>query len=70
MKPLNVEVVDIKYRRPGLSKVDFVAQYPEFIRRGTIVYDNVNQVFLTHNRAIELLAAVCACLQKPRTKRA
>lgn len=70
MKPLNVEVVDIRYRRPGLNKVDFIATYPDYIRRGTVVFDTVKQHFLTHTSSIELLAEVCLSLQRPRYNKA
>lgn len=66
MAPLHVEVTDIKYRRPGLNKVEFLATYPGFSRRGTVVYDTVNKKFITHRKDIELLAAVCVSLQRPR----
>ena len=66
MAPLHVEVTDIKYRRPGLSKVEFFATYKNFCRRGTVVYDTVNKKFVTHTRDVELLAAVCTSLQRPR----
>ena len=70
MKPLNIEITDIKYRRPGLSKLEFVATYPHFIRRGTIVYDTLEQQFITHTSAIELLAAVCTKLQVTKYRKA
>lgn len=70
MKPLNLEVTDIKYRRPGLAKVEFVAEYPDFVRRGTMVYDTVKQHFITHTYEVELLAAICISLQQPRNRKA
>jgi hypothetical protein len=66
MKPLIVEVIDIKYRRPGLNKLQFEAVYPQYRRRGTVVYDINTQHFLTHTSDIELLAALCTSLQRPR----
>ncbi len=66
MTPLHVEVTNIKYQRPGLSKVEFFATYPCFSRRGIVVYDTVNRKFVTHIKDIELLAAVCVSLQRPR----
>jgi hypothetical protein len=66
MAPLHIEVTDIKYRRPGLSKVEFFATYEGFTRRGTVVYDTVNKQFVTHTKDVELLAAVCVSLQRPR----
>jgi len=70
MKPLSVEITDIKYKRPGLTKVEFSAAYPMYIRRGTIVYDTKAQHFLTHTRDIELLRAVCVGLQNPHQNQA
>jgi hypothetical protein len=65
MKPINLDVVDIRYRRPGLNKFDFVATYPEYYRRGTVVYDTIKQQFLTHNGDLELLLELCLSLQRP-----
>ena len=70
MKPLNVEVEDIKYRRPGLVKVEFMAEYPDAIRRGTLVYNTIDKQFVTHTDDVELLAAICVSLQQPRTRKA
>jgi len=69
MKPLYAEVIDIKYRRPGLNKVEFLAEYPGYFRRGTIVYDIGKQHFLTHTKDVDLLVAVCTSLQQPRYKK-
>jgi hypothetical protein len=70
MKPSNVEVLDIKYRRPGLNKVEFQAEYPGYYRRGTVVYDTKTKTFVTHNKDVELLAAICTDLytQKYRNR--
>lgn len=65
MKPLHVEVTDIKYRRPGLTKISFVATYSDYTRRGVVVYDTVAHQFITHTRDIEVLAAICIALQRP-----
>ena len=70
MKPLNVDVMDIKYRRPGLVKVEFVAEYEEFFRSGTVVYDSLAKSFITHTTDVELLAAICVSLQQPRNRKA
>ena len=69
MVPLHVEVTDIKYRRPGLNKIEFFATYKNFCRRGTVIYDTVNKKFVTHTKDIDLLAAVCVSLQRPRYKK-
>jgi len=65
MKPFNVSILDIKYRRPGINMVKFHAVYPEYVRRGTVFYDTQAQHFLTHTKDIELLAAICTSLQQP-----
>lgn len=65
MKPLYIEIIGIEYRRPGLNRINFFAEYPGYQRRGTIVYDTRNQHFLTHTKDINLLAAVCISLQQP-----
>lgn len=65
MNPLHVNVKDIKYRRPGLTKIDFVAEYPGYTRRGTVVYDTIKRQFVTHTKDIGLLAAICIGLQVP-----
>ena len=70
MKPLNVDLIDIKYRRPGLTKIDFLATYNGYYRRGTVVYNTVSKQFVTHTKSVDLLAAVCASLQQPNYKRA
>ncbi len=65
MKPLSVSIDGLLYRRPGLNKIKFTADYELFKRRGTIVFDTINQKFLSHNADIELLAAVCVALSTP-----
>jgi hypothetical protein len=69
MNPLRVKVEDIKYRRPGLTKIDFVAEYSGYTRRGTVVYDTTKQQFITHTKDIGLLAAICIDLQTPSRRR-
>ena len=69
MVPLRVEVTDLKYRRPGLTKIEFFATYVQFSRRGAVVYDTINKKFVTHTRDIDLLSAVCVSLQRPRHKK-
>ena len=69
MKPLNVDVTDIKYRRPGLVKVEFAAEYDKFIRHGTMVYNTLTQKFVTHTSEVDLLAAICLSLQQPRNQK-
>ena len=64
MKPLNVEIIDIKFRRPGLTKISFIAAYRDYVRRGVVVYDTNTKKFVTHNRDIEVLAALCVGLQR------
>lgn len=68
MEPLYVQVTDIKYRRPGLTKISFTATYSGYTRRGVVVYDTVAQKFITHTRDIEVLAAICIDLQRPATR--
>jgi hypothetical protein len=69
MKPLSVDIVDIKYRRPGLVKIEFIAEYPNFNSRGTMVYDTLSKNFVTHTGEVELLAAICKSLQQPRSRK-
>jgi len=66
MKLINVDVLKIRYRRPGLSKIDFLAQYEGYLRRGTLVYDTVDQKFITHTKDIVLLSEICTSLQRPK----
>lgn len=65
MVPLHTEIVGIKYRRPGLTKIDFIAEYNGYTRRGTVIYDTVNKKFISHSGDINLLASVCTSLQAP-----
>lgn len=58
MKPLNIEIIDIKYRRPNLCNILFVASYNGYWRRGSITYDNKNMIFMSHNKDIDLLTSV------------
>jgi hypothetical protein len=69
MDPLHVEVTDIRYRRPGLTKVSFIATYPDYTRRGEVVYDTIKKIFVTHTKDIALLAAICVDLQRPRSRK-
>ena len=66
MKPTNVEILDLLFRRPGLNKIVFSAEYGDYTRRGTVVYDTLNKKFLTHTGDIVLLAEICLSLRKPR----
>ena len=70
MRLLNVDITDIKYRRPGLNRIEFEATYTNCRRTGVVVYDTVSQKFLTHTRDVELLAALCTSLQRPYTNKA
>jgi hypothetical protein len=67
MKPLSVLITGLMYRRPGLNKIGFIADYGKFKRRGTIVYDAVNSKFLSHTYDIELLAQICVMLSNNST---
>jgi hypothetical protein len=67
MKPISVIITGLMYRRPGLNKVSFSADYGKFKRRGTVVYDTVNGKFLSHTYDIELLAQICALLSNNST---
>lgn len=67
MKPISVTVTDLLYRRPGLNKINFIAEYKQFKRRGTVVYDTINGKFLSHTSDIELLAEICRSLSKVST---
>lgn len=69
MKPTSVDILNIRYRRPGITMIDFLADYGDFLRRGTVTYDTINQIFLSHNRSVDLLASLCLSLQKPHYKR-
>lgn len=62
---LHLDVTGLKYRRPGLNKISFVAHYVNYIRRGTLVYDTINKKFLTHRSDIDLLIAICERLRQP-----
>jgi len=66
MKPYNVEVLNIRYQRPGINKLDFTAQYDGYTRRGTVIYDTIAKQFMSHNSDIDLLAGLCINLQQPR----
>lgn len=66
MKLYNVDILQVRFRRPGLSKIDFVARYDGYFRRGTVVYDTISQKFLSHTKDVDLLAGICTNLQKPR----
>lgn len=70
MKPLYINILNVEYRRPGKSKVSFLASYGDYFRRGVVLYDTVAQRFLSHNKDLDLLAAVCEGLQKPRYSKA
>jgi len=70
MKPLNLEITDVLFRRPGLNKVSFLATYQGYFRRGTVTYDTVNKQFVTHTKDVELLAHLCNQLQRPRHSKA
>lgn len=61
---LSVTIDDLQYKRPGLNKILFTAYYHNYARRGTIVYDSVGKKFMSHNKDIDLLAAVCKGLSQ------
>lgn len=70
MNPLHVTVEDVMYRRPGLTKLSFVAKYVGYTRRGVVIYDTIKKQFITHTKDIGLLAAICTDLQQPSCRRA
>lgn len=59
MRPSKVEVLDFSWQKPGVSRLKFRAQYPGYIRRGTVVYDAEHRRWLSHTKDVSLLAAVC-----------
>lgn len=67
MKLISVVITDVMFRRPGLNKICFIADYGVVRRRGTVVYDIINGKFLTHTSDIELLAALCISISKHTT---
>ncbi len=67
MKPYSVSIDGLLYRRPGLNKIKFTADYGLYKRRGAVVYDTINRKFLSHTSDIELLAAICVALSTPNT---
>ena len=70
MRLVKVDITDIKYRRPGLNRIEFEATYTHCRRKGVVVYDTLSKQFLTHTREVDLLAALCISLQRPYTKKA
>jgi len=63
-----ISAVNLKYKRPGITLLNFTANYPKYKRRGTILFDNVSDTFKTHTSNIELLSKVCVFMQKPKRK--
>lgn len=62
---LKVELLDVLFQCPGITKLVFRAEYNDYKRRGVIWYDINKKQFLTHTYDIELLAKLCLCLQQP-----
>lgn len=65
MKLKSVVINDLQFRRPGITKIFFTADYGPMVRRGEIKYDTREKKFLTHLSDIELLSAVCYLLREP-----
>ncbi len=68
MNILRVIIEGISYKRPGLNKVKFIAIYETYQRRGVIIYDTLNNKWLTHNKDIELLVIICQKLSQNMKK--
>lgn len=66
VKLKSVSVDELLFRRPGITKIVFTADYGSIKRRGVVQYDTIDKKFLTHNDAIELLANICLELGEPR----
>jgi hypothetical protein len=65
MKLESIKIDDIQFRRPGITKIFFTANYGKHQRRGEIQYDTVTKQFLSHTSEIKLLSMICALLQEP-----
>jgi hypothetical protein len=65
MKLKSVEINDLLFRRPGITKIMFTADYGTVKRRGAVIYDTVAMKFLTNTSEIVLLAELGLALRKP-----
>lgn len=65
MKLKSITIDDLQFRRPGITKIFFTADYGSIRRRGEIVYDTRTKKFLTHTSEIKLLSEVCVLLREP-----
>lgn len=64
----SVKILNITYRRPGISQLRFIADYGPVKRRGTIRFDTLEGKFVSHNKDINLLALICTELRNPATR--
>ena len=64
MEPISVELLNISYERPGITKLHFIADYGLYKRKGVIKFDVNKYHFITHTRDLGLLRAACEKLQK------
>lgn len=58
MKPNKVVVLDL-VREDGITYVAFEAHYNDYIRRGVMKYNTLNQKFISHNDNVYLLLMIC-----------
>lgn len=65
MEIKSVSIDNLLFRRPGITKILYTADYGTVKRRGVIMYDVVAKKFLTNTSEIKLLSAVCLLLRRP-----
>lgn len=62
MKPYKTVIDNVRYTRLGYNYVDFSADYFDYKRRGTVVYDSTRGHFCSHLKDVELLWSVIEAL--------
>ena len=67
MKLKNAIVKDILFRRPGINKIEFIADYGDYKRRGVIHYDTTKKCFITHANDLELIASLMLYLRSGKS---
>lgn len=65
MELKSITINNLQFRRPGITKIFFSADYGTVRRRGEILYDTTTKKFLTHTSEIKLLSEVCSLLREP-----
>jgi hypothetical protein len=65
MKPISITIDDLQFRRPGITKIFYTADYGSIKRRGEITYDTRTKKFLSNTSEIQLLSDVCLMLREP-----